>query len=210
MAKKRKWYVVWVGVNPGIYDNWADCKAQITGFNNARYKSFDTVKEAQEAFRSSATSYLTKEKSVVGNVKRIFPPIIDLNSLSVDAACSGNPGLMEYRGVRTGDGLQLFHKGPFEQGTNNVGEFLALVHGLAYLKQIGKEDIIIYTDSKTAMAWVRNKKAKTTLKKTAKNTKLFELIMRGENWLKSNSFKTQIVKWDTKSLGEIPADFGRK
>ena len=210
MAKKRKWYVVWVGINPGIYDNWADCKAQITGFKNARYKAFETVKEAQEAFRGSATSYLSKEDQNIVTSKRVFPASIDPNSLSVDAACSGNPGLMEYRGVRTGDAMQLFHKGPFEQGTNNVGEFLALVHGLAYLKQIGKENIIIYTDSKTAMAWVRNKKVKTTLKKSAKNKVLFELMERGLRWLQSNSIKTRIVKWDTKSLGEIPADFGRK
>ena len=39
-------------------------------------------------------------------------------SIAVDAACSGNPGKMEYRGVYVADGRELFHIGPFEEGTN--------------------------------------------------------------------------------------------
>ena len=208
MSKKRKWYVVWSGINPGIYDNWAECKAQVDGFEQARYKSFETMEEAQRAFRegSQSTSFRKIEKSAnTGASQGIINP-----SLSVDAACSGNPGLMEYRGVRTSDGEQLFHKGPFEMGTNNIGEFLSLVHGLALLKQMGKEEIPIYSDSKTAMAWVRNKKVKTTLQRTKANGILFELMERGEKWLRENSYKTPIYKWDTKKWGEIPADFGRK
>ncbi|MEL6812896.1 MAG: RNase H family protein, partial [Bacteroidota bacterium] len=104
---------------------------------------------------------------------------------------------------------QLFHQGPFDQGTNNVGEFLALVHGLAYLKQIGS-DRIIYSDSRIAMGWVRKKKCNTKLKPTQKNRKIFELILRAETWLKNNTFTTEMVKWETKAWGEIPADFGRK
>ncbi|HZH70035.1 MAG TPA: RNase H family protein, partial [Flavobacteriaceae bacterium] len=127
----------------------------------------------------------------------------------VDAASSGNPGIMEYRGVDTQTGQELFHQGPFEQGTNNVGEFLALVHGLAYLKKINS-DRLIYSDSRIAMGWVKAKTCRTKLKQTYKNRKIFELIIRAEHWLKSNTYTTKIVKWETKAWGEIPADFGRK
>ena len=117
---------------------------------------------------------------------------------------------MEYRGVDTKTVYEFFRQGPFQRGTNNIGEFLALVHALAYLKKEGKDSLVIYTDSRTAMSWVRNKKVKTTLKKTGQNAILFELMDRGITWLKNNSYKNPIIKWDTKSWGEIPADFGRK
>ena len=116
---------------------------------------------------------------------------------------------MEYRGVDTQTKKILFHKGPFQKGTNNVGEFLALVHGLAHLKKI-KSQRLLYTDSKTAMSWVLKKKCNTKLESTLENQQLFELIERAEQWLKSNTFSTKIVKWETKVWGEIPADFGRK
>ena len=116
---------------------------------------------------------------------------------------------MEYRGVVTKSKKQLFIQGPFEEGTNNIGEFLAIVHGLAYLKK-KKSDVIIYTDSKTAISWVKKKKCNTKLERTEKNKSLFELVDRAVTWLKANSYQTTIVKWETKAWGEIPADFGRK
>jgi ribonuclease HI len=116
---------------------------------------------------------------------------------------------MEYRGVDTQTGKVLFHKGPFERGTNNIGEFLALVHGLAHLKKEGS-DRIIYSDSRIAMGWVRKKKCGTKLAPHSSNKILFELIARAESWLKDNTYKTPVVKWETKAWGEIPADFGRK
>ena len=140
-------------------------------------------------------------------LKRIGEP--NLYSIAVDAASSGNPGRMEYQGVDTQTGKLLFHQGPFAQGTNNVGEFLALVHGLAYLKKEGS-DRAIYSDSRIAIGWVRKKKCGTKLAPHSSNKILFELIARAESWLRSNTYSTSILKWETKAWGEIPADFGRK
>jgi len=205
---KAKFYVVWVGVKPGIYESWAECKAQITGYQSAKYKSFKTLEEAERAFKGSALDYYgQKAKS---STQRIFSDEIIKNSISVDAACSGNPGVMEYRGVVTITGKEIFKVGPIEEGTNNIGEFLGLVHALAFLKKLNKPEIVIYTDSRTAMAWVRNKKTKTTLKKSASNTPLFKLVDRAIKWLNENTYENKIVKWDTANWGEIPADFGRK
>ncbi len=211
MAKKKKYYVVWEGNEPGIYSNWTDCQLQIKGYPNARYKSFSSLEEAQEAYGEGAPSHISqgikKKKVSVAELEKNKADII-WKSLSVDAACSGNPGKMEYQGVDTASGDQIFHQ-QFALGTNNIGEFLALVHGLAYLQQI-KDDSPIYTDSKIAQGWVKNKKCKTKLTKTARTARLFELIERAENWLKKNDYTNQILKWDTKNWGEIPADFGRK
>jgi ribonuclease HI len=116
---------------------------------------------------------------------------------------------MEYRGVYTKTGEEVFRQGPFKEGTNNIGEFLALVHGLALLKQ-KNSPLPVYTDSKTALAWIKTKKAKTKLEKNELNAALFDLISRAEKWLVENEYTTQILKWETTAWGEIPADFGRK
>lgn len=211
MAKSKKYYVVWVGRTPGIFSSWSVAKQEIDGYPNAKYKSFKTLEEAEAAFFQDSSQHIgnkgPKPKAVLSEAKRAA---IVWESISVDAACSGVPGPMEYRGVDTSTGVELFRKGPFPDGTNNVGEFLALVHGLAYLQQIGKPDLPIYTDSKTAMAWIRRKKNNTTLKKTPRNAILFTMMERAENWLKSNHYTNKVIKWDTKNWGEIPADFGRK
>ncbi len=211
MAKKHKFYVVWQGKSPGIYDNWARCKAQVEGFAGAQYKAFATLAEAQKAFNRSYWEYkgASQKKSELSSEARLLIGDPNYYSIAVDAASSGNPGRMEYRGVDTQTQEVLFHQGPFEQGTNNVGEFLALVHGLAFLKK-QQSDRIVYSDSKIAIGWVRKKKCGTKLKKTSKNAVLFELIARAEQWLHHNSYTTPIAKWETRAWGEIPADFGRK
>jgi ribonuclease HI len=208
--KKQKYYVVWKGTRPGIYDNWEEAKSQIFGFLGAQYKSFETIPEAQQAYKNGYYASIQKDKETIAKSPKITNKTINYNSISVDAASSGNPGKMEYQGVITKTKELIFHKGPFEYSTNNIGEFLALVHALAYLKQQSKEDITIYTDSKTAIAWVRNKAIKSTLDRNHKNETSFELVDRAISWLKNNTFNNPIVKWETEVWGEIPADFGRK
>ncbi len=129
-------------------------------------------------------------------------------ALAVDAACSGNPGPMEYRGVHLPSGQQVFHFGPI-QGTNNIGEFLAIVHALALLKQ-KKLDMPVYSDSRTGLAWLRNRKAKTTLARTPETAEALDLVARAEKWLRENPQHAPVLKWETGLWGEVPADFGRK
>jgi len=213
MSKKmKKYYTVWKGQKIGVFESWDDCKAQIKDFPGAQYKSFATFEAAKKALKGNYKDYIGKAKRFnselsEAQLKKIGQP--NYNSIAVDAASSGNPGKMEYRGVDTKTKKQLFIQGPFEEGTNNIGEFLALVHGLAYLKQ-RNSNRIIYTDSRTALSWVRKKKCNTKLKPSEKNKDIFELVDRAEKWLTTNNYTTTIVKWETKAWGEIPADFGRK
>ena len=206
MAKKR-YYVVWNGVEPGIYGTWQECEAQIKGVKQALYKSFDTIEEAEKAYSSSPYNYIGSKAKEVKMPKEL-PATVLRNALAVDAACSGNPGMMEYRGVYIGTGEEIFHFGPIF-GTNNIGEFLAIVHGLALLKQKGL-DIPIYSDSRNALLWVKQKACKTKLPRDNSSKDLFGYIDRAEKWLRDNSYTTTLIKWETDQWGEIPADFGRK
>lgn len=214
VMKKEKFYVVWAGGTPGIYTSWTDCQLQTKGYEGAKFKSFDTREEAEKAFAASPYDYIKRTAPAGGGQPGqppktdTLPPAVLENSLAVDAACSGNPGAMEYRGVHVASRQQIFHFGPV-YGTNNIGEFLAIVHGLALLKQKGY-DMPIYSDSVNAIGWVKQKKCKTKLPRDSKTETLFQLIERAEKWLRENTYSTPILKWETRQWGEIPADFGRK
>jgi len=205
---KQKFYVVWQGKKPGIYTSWKTCEAQVSGFENALYKAFDSMEEAEKAFRDNPWKYFKTHKKASQNASLSSPNIIK-ESIAVDAACSGNPGKMEYRGVDVATGEEIFHLGPLEGGTNNIGEFLGIVHALALLKQQNSK-IPVYSDSANAIKWVKNKKCNTKLKPTRKNMYIFELISRAEKWLTENDYPNPVIKWETNKWGEIPADFGRK
>ena len=212
-------YVVWHGRETGVYAGWTATRSHVTAFPDAEYRAFFSEKEAWEAFsnenglddkrKAPKIKARTLPDANIGRQIALIDNPPNPNTLSVDAACSGNPGLLEYRGVWTETGQEAFHKGPFRHGTNNVGEFLALVHGLALLKE-QNSPIPIYSDSRIAINWVKIKWCRTNLDETPDNGGLFILIDRAEEWLKTNSYPNKVLKWDTAVWGEIPADFGRK
>ena len=205
---KQKYYVVWQGRKPGIYTSWAECEKQVKGFAAAQYKAFDSLKEAESAYRSKYEAFKGKPSSQGKWREASIKPI--LPSICVDAACSGSPGKLEYRGVFTDSEEEIFRVGPFPDGTNNVGEFLAIVHALTWLAKHEKQ-MTIYSDSENGIAWVYTGKCKTRLKHTARNAPLFVMIHSAENWLAENELLDDaVLKWDTELWGENPADFGRK
>ncbi len=209
MAGKRKFYVVWKGRKTGIFTTWPECAEQVTGYPGAEYKSFESREAAEQAFRGHYDNYKGKQVSRL-TAERLFEigdP--DLESYAVDAACSGYPGPVEYRCVHTDTKKELFHEGPYPHGSNNIGEFLALVHALALLKR-RKITLPVYSDSKIAISWVKGKKCKTQVPRDDKNVELFKLIQKAESWLATNDYPNAILKWETEAWGEIPADFGRK
>ncbi len=217
MAKK-KFYVVWEGREKGVFDNWAEAEKSVKGHDAAKFKSFGSRTEAEAAFGQNPWKFMGGGAKTASKPAQKTPAgdaatakkIQWEGSICVDAACSGNPGDMEYRCVETRTGREIFRQGPFAEGTNNIGEFLGLVHALAMLKKAGDERTMVYSDSRTAIAWVRNRKAKTTLEPTKRNQTVFELLARAEKWVSENTWKNRIEKWETEDWGEIPADFGRK
>ena len=209
VPEKNKYYVVWKGRQPGIYNSWEETSYQVHGFQGAEFKAFPSLQLAQVAYRGEYSNYIQHSyPDAVQNPFIIFEgPQTD--SYCVDAACSGNPGRLEYRGVYTQTGKEIFHRGPYANGTNNIGEFLAIIHILSLLKKMGMNQTV-YSDSETAITWVKQKICKTQLRPDDKNQELFKLISRAEIWLAQNESHNEVLKWDSKAWGEIPADYGRK
>ena len=221
MDYNKKIYVVWKGRVPGIYYTLEDAMEQVDGYPGASFKSYDDSRQAANAYRKQERQNDKKELgNLLLNAQRVnLPssgkpdymtfPEIDLNGWAVDASCQGNPGTMEYRGVELLTGNEIFRIGPFKKSTNNIGEFLAIVHALALMQSKG-ENHTIYSDSVTGMAWVRDRKVKTQLKRTKENEDSFKMMERALSWLNSHTYSTRILKWQTDLWGEVPADFGRK
>lgn len=200
MSKSHKIYAVHVGSIPGVYDTWDECREQVIGYPGAVYQSFNTLeRELAEQYVTSGSIWETEEPK--GYVK---------DSISVDAACSGNPGKMEYQLVRTDTGHKLFGSPIYPVGTNNLGEFLAVVKALQYLKEIEEPNTVVYTDSVNAIAWVRNEHVNTMLKQNKDTAQLWRAIDEALDWLSKNPFRNPVVKWETRLWGESKADFGRK
>lgn len=203
---KQKFYVVWKGRKTGVFSTWAECEAQVKGFTGARFKSFATKAEAEKAFSEGGSKQSSAKRS---EPLTTFDEEIDYDSISVDVGCRGNPGIVEYKGVDTRTGEVLFSHDEIHIGTNNMGEFLAIVHGLAYTKQRG-ETKTIYSDSLTAIKWVKQKKVNSSLKRTEETAYIWSLVERAERWLQTNSYQNKVKKWHTEKWGEIKADYGRK
>ena len=208
----KKYYVIWKGKETGVFSSWDKVKKLVQGYEGAKYKSFVSKEEATKAIKKKYSDYQgsNSKKTVLTDADKVRFGVPIKNSLTVDAACSGNPGKMEYRGVLHHNNQEVFKMGPFKNGTNNIGEFLALVHGISLLKNKGLHSLPIYSDSKIAMSWVKKKTCRTNITFDTSNKDLLTLIQRAEKWLKENSFRNPILKWETKAWGEIPADFGRK
>lgn len=227
MSYYKRFYAVFVGRQPGVYDDFNDAMEQLDGFEGAVFKSYESPQEAAEAFRRfesrsdsqqigallmNATEHKPKSRQtdrIETKTDYFAFPEIDLNGWAVDASCMGNPGVMEYRGVELMSGKELFRVGPFKKGTNNIGEFLAIVHALALMAQRGEKHPV-YSDSVSGMAWVRNRKVKTQLKRDASTEPVFKMMERALIWLNTHHYDVPIRKWDTDRWGEVPADFDRK
>lgn len=212
----RKFYVVWEGHAPGIYDSWEECQAQVDGYPNAKYKSFGTLEAATEAFRGDPAEHMAFARALRKQMSRSAKPDyheipgVRLDAVAVDGACAGNPGPMEYRCVRVSDGAEIFHVGPLEGGTNNIGEYLAIIHAASLLAKRGLTQVPIYSDSVTAQGWVRRGRSNTKVEPNGRNGQVLEMLARADAWLAANRIANPILKWDTDRWGEIPADFGRK
>ena len=204
----KKYYTVWEGYNVGVFSSWEECKKNISGYPTAKYKSFPTKEAAQKAFNENYWAHVGKKNTPVAPTFGEKLPY-NTHSIAVDAACSGNPGTMYYRAIDLSTGTIYFSQGPFAKATNNIGEFLAIVHALAQLALSG-DSRTIYSDSKIAISWVKQKKCKTKLPMEAANQKVFELIECAEKWLHTHTYTNPILKWETQLWGEIPADYGNK
>ena len=193
MAAKKKYYVVWEGFATGVFDSWEECQLQVTGYPGAKFKSFNSADEAVAAYRGDPAAQI----DMIRNIATHSAPVVNyaaIPEIKLDAIA----------------GQQLFHVGPLAGGTNNIGEFCALIHALALCARKGRPDIPIYSDSVTAQSWLRHRKVKTTLTPTPENEPIRSILARAIAWMDTHPVQNPIIKWNTDEWGEIPADFGRK
>lgn len=210
-----KYYVVWEGRAPGIYDSWEDCLDQVSEYPGAKYRSYTSLEAATEAFRGNPAEQLAFARELKKHLELSVPdytqiPEIRLDAVAVDGACAGNPGPMEYRCVRVIDGVEIFRCGPYAGGTNNIGEYLAIIHAASLLASRGLYNVPIYTDSRTALSWIRRGHSNTKITPDGSNAQVMSLLERADAWILKNRISNPLLKWDTERWGEIPADFGRK
>lgn len=190
-----KYYAVKSGRVPGIYNSWEDCKEQTDKYKGAIFKSFSDPAEANEF--------------MFGNEKSDDSIRYEIESINCDGSYSSSTGIMEFNVKDTKTGELLINKSYFS-GTNNLAEFLAVVNAIEYLKQNNLRKKIIYTDSVTAMAWVRDKTVNTNFDTTLDFNLENDIKEALEYLQKEPSYNYTIKKWDTINWGEIPSDFGRK
>lgn len=209
--KKKKYYTVWVGRRPGVYASWEECQEQTHGFENAVFKSFSTLEQALKALATNSKDYIglhNFETELSESELAIIGDPIE-NSICVDGAWNTQTNEIEYQGVGFQNKERIFHVGPFSAGTNNIAEFLAIVHALTFCKKHAL-DCVIYSDSRTAISWVKKKNAATKIEQTESTAYIRSVVSRAEEWLRVNEFVNKILKWETAAWGENPADFGRK
>lgn len=198
----RKWKKIW------IFNSRNECKESVNGYSDAKYKWFSSKEDAEIALNE----WWEKHYEVKKVTKKVESKNEDIpffaESIAVDAACSGNPGEMEYRWIDLQTWEEIFHE-KFKIWTNNIGEFLAIVHWLQYL---WNDNRVIYSDSKIAISWVNQWKCKTQINTNGSSdfSKTLEMIEWAEKWLKENGITHKILKRNTEDWGEIPADFWRK
>lgn len=192
-----KYYAVKVGKKIGIYYSWEDCKEQVNGYPKAVYKSFTDIVEANN-FISATT--VVKPKIPATTYSK--------NSINCDGAYSSSTGIMEFKIQDTKSG-DLIRKKLYSCGTNNIAEFLGLCYAMKYLDMTNSRKTIIYTDSITAISWVKNKNINTVFDYKS-NDRLNRDVEECLYFIRNTDSTFNIKKWDTVNWGEIPSDFGRK
>lgn len=211
----QKYYVVWAGHDTGVFDNWEDAQLQVEGFPGARFKAFTSREAAVEAYRNAERA---DTLAIIGaiaahpadTVNYAALPGVNTNAIAVDASCPGNPGPVEYRGIDLRTSRQMFAVGPIPAGTNNIGEFLAIVHALALIDRDNLQGMSVYTDSRTALTWLRRGFANTKITPSPANAQIRGILARAQTWLQNHPRHAPVLKWDTDNWGEVPADYGRK
>lgn len=126
------------------------------------------------------------------------------HGICCDAAHSMKNGITEYRAHILETGEQILYKNLGNQ-TVNIGEFLAIVDCIKYIIENGYQYPVIYSDSLTAITWVKNKR--TGSKKKNSDLQKAEVFLKV---MTENINGIKILHWDNKNWGEIISDFGNK
>ncbi|MCV6587748.1 MAG: ribonuclease H family protein [Marinobacterium sp.] len=142
----KKYYVVWKGRQPSVFNSWLACQRSVDKFPGARFKSFLTLAEAEAAFDKGAPAsgrYVSGNYTGAGQVTHKHPKPAEPSTAEFqlqvycDGACEPNPG-------EAGSGVAVYREGKLNglwyglynpQGTNNIAELNALHQALLIARQ---------------------------------------------------------------------------
>jgi ribonuclease HI len=135
----RKFYVVWLGRQTGVFTDWATTQRAVDKYAGARFKSFPTRAEAEQAFGRGGNASIppktpSRQKAATPDSKRSATRTSDQFNVTIycDGACEPNPG-------NAGSGIVVYRAGKLAElwfglynprGTNNSAELNALYHAL--------------------------------------------------------------------------------
>jgi ribonuclease HI len=135
----QKFYVVWSGRQTGVFTDWATTQKAVDKYAGARFKSFPTREDAEQAFGHGAPARLPHKRAASREAaapKGRGPFVGTAHQFDVsiycDGACEPNPG-------NAGSGIVVYRDGELAQlwfglhnpmGTNNTAELNALYHAL--------------------------------------------------------------------------------
>lgn len=175
MAKKN-YYAVKVGRKPGIYQTWSDAEEQIKGFQNALYKGFSTLSEAETYMQSNYSvgdNSVNDVDSLNAKIKEEIEGIEDYQAIAfVD-------GSYDSKNEIAGFGVIVFtkeigkesfyrsfkaeYKPEVAQERNIFAEIQGAQDAISYAIKLGKNEIKIYYDYQGIGAWATGEwKAKST------------------------------------------------
>ena len=167
---KKKFYVVWVGKQTGVFTDWAVVQPLVAGYPGAKHKSYPSMEDAKKALSSGAPA--ERSPSTRSGAKKkvrefILDKAYDIHIFS-DGACDPNPG-------EAGSGVAVYEIGLLSElwygcyeplGTNNTAELNALYKALEIAERMGgpSRRIQILSDSsysvnamtKWSVGWEKN------------------------------------------------------
>lgn len=190
----QKYYAVKVGVQPGIYTNWNDCKKNVIGYSGAIYKSFTN--------KQDAIDYLNE--SIIQCEEDIEPEMCC--TAYVDGSYNEKTGrygsgfyFKDYNGNI--EEFSFARYNPFCASMRNVaGELDAAIQAVEHAISIGAKCIKVYYDYSGIECW-----AMGYWNCNNPNTQIYKDIM--QNFMKTIDIKFIKLKGHTGNAGNERADY---
>jgi len=199
----QSYYVVWQGHAPGIYQKWPDCRKQIENYPEPRYKKFESLDEANHAYRKGIEHY-RKRKSGPQKMSRRAPKF-RRDSLLVHTKVQGES--MQINATYLKNNQKIFFV-DFQRGNPEIGQFLATVKALKLLRK-RSPTMPVYVPSLKVLNAINHKFLYDPYLGQRHihdpwHEKLRECMFAAINWLKRNDYQNPVLHWNSTYWGEPP------
>lgn len=149
----KKTYAVRRGRETGLFQTWAECQKQVIGFSGAEYKSFITLKEAEDYIKGATTEVVGEDFTT------------DDGNLSADVVIAYVDGSYDIRTHQYGSGVVILWKGEKQEFSfkgdtpeladmrNVAGEIVGAQKAMEFAVENNAEKVVIYYDYEGIEKW---------------------------------------------------------